>query len=112
MYNYKLPGFKEIKIKRVGDYALEVDIEGHKAGVLTEDLAVMVRSELPKDRARDMFAEIDEKSISTGKVRVKIRANYDIKRGDYIVTSFDINRYLDGQNNKTGVRVNSFGFIY
>ena len=111
MYNYKIDN--EIKVGRVGADALRIEIGGKKATILTEDLAALVREELPKDRARDLFAEIEDREISCGKVRVQIKADREIKKGDYAVFTFDINRYLDKVTKKiTGVRTNSFGFIY
>jgi hypothetical protein len=109
MHKYQIG---KLAIDRVSDNQLELNLDGKKVKVFTEDLAALVREELPKDRAADLFAHIEEKMISQGKVRVIVEAKYDIKKGDYVCFTFDINRYLDKIGRPIGVRTNNFGFIY
>lgn len=103
-----------LKVDRHSDNELKFTIGNEEAVVFTEDLAALLKQELPKDRAMDLFAEIEEKEISTGKVRVGVEVKEDLKRGEKCVFTFDINRYMDTINKKfTGVRVNpTTGIIY
>lgn len=121
MYNYKIDN--EIKIKRVGDDMLEFDVGGSTAKILTEDLAAVVTEELPRDRAKDLLSACEEKMISKGQVRIRIKAARDMKKGEEIRTTLDITRYIDDVNKRAndspivipsfvGVRTNNQGFIY
>jgi ABC-type amino acid transport substrate-binding protein len=123
MSSYVININNPIKLKRIAGDMLEIDIEGKKAKVLTEDLAAVVRVELPKDRAAEMFAEIEEKEVSSGKMRVAVRAKTDIKKDEMVFFSVDVTRYLDKSNKQAqksnplaspfkGVRTTDYGFIY
>lgn len=100
-------GSAKIEVKRSGHDTLELKIGDKKAEVFTEDLAALVRSELPEDRAKDLFMEIEEKTISKGKAWVAVQAKKDIKQGEMVKFLLDITKYAQG-----GVRTNYSGFIY
>lgn len=102
----------KIEIRRSGKDMLEVKMGAESAKIFTEDLAALVREELPKDRAQKLFAEIEDKEIRSGEARVTVAARKDIKKGEYVSFKININRYLDSQGHMTGVRTNKFGFIY
>lgn len=102
----------DIKIARVSDDTIEINIKGKKARVLTEDMAAVIREELPADRANEMFAEIEEKAISKGKARVVVNAHKDIRAGEQVIFTIDVNRYLDRHGNATGIRTTNSGIIY
>ena len=110
---------KNLKVARHNENMLELEIDGKKAHVFTEDLAALVRQELPQDRAAELFSEVEEKIVSSGKVRVCIKAHTDIKKDDPVIFQFDITRYMDTINKSplkkvgfTGVRTTNSGFIY
>lgn len=114
MHNYtlKVEGGTDCHIDKVGERHIKVRVGGETATVNVNDLAMVVKECLPVETAQEMFGNTDEREIQSGKVKVKIKANYDIKAGDYIVTSLDINKYLDKQKQPTGVRCTKFGFLY
>lgn len=105
-------GSNKLEVKRSGKDTLELKIGDKSVIAFTEDLAFLVREELPKDRADEMFSEIDEKAILKGKARVVVKAHKDIKAGDPVVFSIDITKYVDKYGKPTGIRTNKFGFIY
>lgn len=124
MYTIKLDN--QIKIKRIGMDALEIEIGGKKARILTEDLACIVECELPEDRAKNLLSAVEEKTVSKGKMRLVLEAQRDLKKGDLIRATVDVTRYLDKvnalQENRekksglilprfSGVRTNNAGFI-
>lgn len=111
-YKLKVEGGTDCNIDPVGDRHVSISVGGHKATVNVNDLASIVKQCLPVETAQEMFGHVDEREIQSGKVKVKIKANYDIKAGDYIVTSLDINKYLDKQGKPTGVRTTKWGFAY
>lgn len=100
------------KARRAGKDRLELEIDGNKTIVLTEDLAALVRAELPKDRAQEMFSEVEEKMMMAGKARVAIEAKKDIRQGEMIVFTIDINKYLDSKGIPKGIRVTPSGLIF
>ena len=99
----------KVKIKRVAKDKLELDVGGNKAIVHTEDLAALVREELPEDRASQLFREIEERAIQKGKARVRVVAHKDIKKGDEVCFTIDITKYV---GNSQGVRMTPSGFIF
>ena len=105
-------GVGKLAVTRVSDDRVQLEIGKEKIIILTEDLATIVRLELPKDRAAELFNEIEEKAISRGKMRVQIVANRDIKQGEPVIFSVDVNKYLDKYGQPTGVRTNLAGFIH
>ena len=97
-----------LKLKRVGDARIELEINGKKSTVLTEDLAAVLSQELPNDRAQAMFAEIEETAIKKGKARVMVQAEKNIKKGETVCFSIDITKYADG----SGIRTTDNGIIF
>ena len=98
----------KIKVRRADKRRLELEIDGKKAKVFTEDLACLVREELPKDRAQELFAEIEERALTKGKARVIVRAEKDIRKGQEVCFTLDITKYQDG----SGVRATKSGIIF
>ena len=122
-HKYTIKIDEQINVNRIGDDMLEIEIGGKKAKVLTEDLAMLVRQELPKDRAAEMFSEIEEKEVSHGKMRVAVKARTDIKKDDLVHFTVDVTRYLEKANKQlkkhnplatpfSAVRTTDYGFIY
>lgn len=107
-----LKGREELEVKRSGADVLTFKIGNKDVTVYTEDLAALVREELPKDRAKHLFSEIEDREILRGKARLVIRAEKDIKKGDYIRTSIDVSRYLDNDRNPYALRTTQSGFIF
>lgn len=109
-------GSNKLEIDRHSEKALKFKLGKLDCIVLTEDLAAIVKEELPLDRAKDLFAEIEEKEVSKGKVRVVIKADKDIKQDENVCFTFDVTRYLDKVNKSTpyrGLRVApASGIIY
>jgi len=99
----------KIKVKRCGEDRLEFELEGNKTQVSTEDLAMIVREELPNDRAGELFAEMEEKFIQKGKARIVLKAEKDIKKGDPICAVIDINKFVGDTG---GVRTTQSGIIF
>lgn len=107
-----LTGTNHIEIKRVDDTTLELKIGDQSVKMFTEDLAAVVRDELPNDRAEELFAEMEERALSKGKMRVAIKAKKKIEKDETVVFTVDVNRYLDRYGNVSGVRSTAAGFIY
>lgn len=105
-------GMKDLHINKTKDNRVDIKVGDETININVNDLAWAVKECLPVETAQEMFGNVDEKQIQSGKVKVKIRANYDIKKGDYIVTSLDINKYLDSQGKPTGIRTTKWGFAY
>ena len=105
-------GINKLEVTRISDERLELKINKEKVIILTEDLAALVRMELPADRAEQMFSEIDEQAITRGKMRVRVRAQHDIKRGEDVVFSVDVTKYIDKYGQPTGIRGTKSGFIF
>lgn len=114
---------KEIKIRVLSDTTIEIDIDGHKAKAVTEDMAAIIRTCLPGNRGDEYFSEVEEKQVSKGKVMVRLKANSDMRQGDTFDVAFDITRYMENVNLQrkkesplllpySGVRTNNSGFIY
>jgi hypothetical protein len=103
---------EKLKVKRVDANRLELSIGASKCIVFTEDLATIVRKELPEDRGAELFAEMEEKAIMKGKARVVVKAHHDIKKGDDVIFTFDITRYIDKLGNPTGVRTTKGGILF
>lgn len=99
----------KLKAKRVSKNQLEIEIGGQKAVVFTEDLAALVREELPKDRAAELFSEIEEKFIQKGKARVVVTAQKDIRRGEDVCFTLDVSKYVGDSG---GVRTTPGGIIF
>ena len=99
----------KIKIKRCGPTKLEINVSGSKAQVFTEDLGYIVREELPKDRAKDLFSEVEERAFKRGKARVVVQAQKDIRRGEEVCFTIDINKYV---GDSQGVRTTPAGLIF
>ena len=96
----------KLKIKRITDTMLQLELKGTQE-ILTEDLAAVISAELPKDRAESFFAETQELSLKKGKVRVVVKAEKDIKKGEAVCFSIDVSRYADG-----GVRTSKSGILF
>jgi len=99
----------KVKIRRADKDKLELDVSGNKAIVHTEDLAALVREELPSDRATELFSEIEEKIMQKGKARVQVKAHKDLKAGEVVCFTIDVNKYV---GNSGGVRVTPSGLIF
>jgi len=99
----------KVTIKRADKDKLELDVGGNKAIVHTEDLAALVREELPNDRAKCLFSEIEERAISKGKARVVVTARKDIKKGEEVCFTLDITKYV---GNSQGIRTTPSGLLY
>ncbi len=106
-----LIGHDNAEVTRIDEDKLRIKIGGKETTVFTEDLAALIRSELPEDRAREMFSEVEEKMVQKGKARVVIRANKDIKKDDPVVFSIDIAKYIDKYNSPVGMRLTKSGFL-
>ena len=104
----KLSGTSDLEIDRAGPKSLGLKLGKEKCEVFTEDLAALIREELPKDRAAEMFSEVEEKMIMSGKARIVLRAERDLKKGDYIRATININKYVDGG----GIRATKSGFLH
>ena len=102
----------KVKIGRVSDKMLEIEVGGKKAKVFTEDLAEVVREELPADRAEELFAEMEEREILKGKARVVVKANKPIAKGEEVVFKIDVAKYLDSQGAPSGVRATPSGILF
>lgn len=103
----------KLRVSRADDDKLKFDIAGKSVILFTEDLAALIRTELPKDRAKDLFAAIEEENVSRGKVKVVVKAQKDIKSGDDVCFTFDVTRYMDKVNKGfTGLRTTKSGIIY
>jgi len=123
MSNYTIKVDHEMQITRIGADMLEIGIGGETARVLTEDLAAVVAEELPKDRAKDLLSAVEEKMVSKGKIRIRIKAGKDMKKGEEIRATMDITRYVDDVDRRAatkngliipsfaGIRTNNQGFI-
>ncbi len=106
MYNLRnMSGPDNMTISRIGTDCLQLKLGTKEFTVLTEDLAALVREELPKDRAAELFSETETASISQGKARVAVKAQHDIKQGEEVRFTIDINKYMDSKGVATGVRV-------
>jgi len=126
MSSYKIDVDKKMTIKRLNYDTLQIEIDGKKARVKTEDLAYIVREELPEGRAEGVFDEMEEKKITKGKARIRLTAWKDVKKGDELVATIDMTRYADMIDSRAdsarkaglvipgygGVRTNNQGFIY
>ena len=102
----------DLKIKRIGKDRLRLEIAGKSADVQTEDLAAVIRAELPEDRAAELFSEIEEKNLSAGKARVVVAAQKRIEKGEEVCFTIDINKHLDRFGKVTGVRTTPNGIIF
>lgn len=110
---YKIAGGgTTVGITKVGDRYIEIEIEGKKAKVNVNDVAYAVKECMPADEAEKEFAMFDEREIKSGKALVRIKAHKDIKKGEEVVFTFDVTRYLDAQGKATGVRQTKSGFIF
>lgn len=98
----------KLKVRRISKDKLRLEIGGEKVDVFTEDLAALVREELPKDRAKDLFSEIEERMIKQGKAQVRVQARKNIKKGEEVCFVIDINKYQDG----SGIRTTDSGIIF
>ena len=113
MYQIKsLNGTEILHVDRVGKDKLSLKIGEQKVTAFTEDLAAMIKMELPTERGNEIFSEFEEKSISKGKVGVVVQAQKDIKKGEAVAFSIDVTKYLDRQNNPLGIRTAKTGLIF
>ncbi len=108
----KQGGSDDLKVKRVANDKVEIRIGDKKVLCFTEDLAALVRDCLPEDRAQELFSEIEDKMISQGKMRVIVKAQKDLKQGEPVAFTVNVNRYLDKYQNPIGVRSLPNGFIF
>ena len=99
----------KVKIKRVANDKLEIQIKGEKAIVHTEDLAALVREELPNDRVSELFSEIEDRAMRKGKARVVVKTHKNLKAGEEVCFTIDINKYV---GDSQGVIVTPSGLIY
>ena len=106
---------RDLEIKRVADDLLEIKIGKQSTRVHTEDLAAVIRQELPNDRATEMFSEMETEMVTKGKARVVVEAHKDIKKGDPVCFTIDVTRHLDqaryAGHEATGLRVTPGGII-
>lgn len=107
-----LSGANNLHVSRKDKNALTLTIGEKDVTVLTEDLAALVRAELPEDRGAEMFSEIVEQEIKSGYARVIVEAEKDIKKGEQVCFKININRYLNKSGETTGVRTTPSGIIY
>lgn len=98
----------KLKIRRISKDRLRLEIGTEKADVFTEDLAALVREELPNDRSKQLFSEIEERAIKRGKARVVVQARKDIKKGEEVCFMIDITKYQDG----SGIRHTPSGILF
>ena len=98
----------KMKVKRIDKRRLELEIGGQKQKVFTEDLAALVRAELPKDRATELFSEMETVAMQRGKARVVVKSHKDLKAGEEVCFTIDVSKYSDG----SGVRVSPNGIIF
>lgn len=112
MYTLKsLSGDEKLQVKRVGADKLEISMGDKKMTAFTEDLAALVREELPKDRAQELFSEIETRTVQKGKARVAVIARENVKKGDQIRFTIDVAKYVDKYNNPVGLRTLPNGFL-
>jgi hypothetical protein len=102
----------KVKIKRHGPEKLEIEIGGQKAIVYTEDLAALVKEELPKDRSRYLFSEIQSEVVKKGKARVVVKARKPIAKDEEVCFTIDITKHLDSQGKPRGIRTTPGGLIF
>lgn len=100
---------EKLEVDRSGPDKLEFKMGDEKTQVFTEDLAALVKEELPNDRAMEFLSDVEEKFIQSGKARVMVRANRDIKRGENVVFTLDINKYVGDTG---GVRITPSGVLF
>ena len=113
MYHLRtLIGSDSAEIKRIDDDKLQIKIGDKNCVVFTEDLAALVKTELPLDRAAELFIEMQEKMVEKGRARVMVKAHKDIKQGDAVSFVIDITKYLDSNKNSSGLRATASGFIF
>ena len=95
-----------------GNLGVKIKIGETETTVRTEDLATILSTILPPDRAGEIFGEIESTMIKKGKVLIQLIANKNIRKGEPIIASLDITKYIDGSGNATGVRTTKSGFIF
>lgn len=111
-YTIAMGGGSTLEIDRHSPTMLSLKLGDKKVNVLTEDLAQIVRQELPNDRGAELFSEIEEKSITKGKARIHLQASKDLKKGDDIWATIDITKYMDSHGRPQGIRTTYSGLIY
>jgi len=114
MYNLKsLDGSENMTVTRANNDSLDLQIGSQRCRVLTEDLAALIRQELPKDRAKDLFSEIETETVQQGKVRVAVEAKKDIRKGDSVVFTLDVTKTMGSNGAPAGLRVaKASGLLY
>jgi hypothetical protein len=94
-----------MSVERVGEDRLKLSVGKKEIEVFTEDLAALVRSELPEDRARELFSEIESTALSSGKARVAVTAQKDIKKASEVCKIVKLEDRLNNLNSITSVWV-------
>ena len=92
--------------------AVRVKIGEAQTIVRTEDLATILSTILPPDRAGEIFGEIESQMVKKGKVMIQLLARKDIKKGQPIIASLDITKYIGSDGHARGVRTTKNGFIF
>jgi len=108
-YEYRIG---KMEARRAGPDKLEFKINSEKATVFTSDMAALLMTELPKDEARKLISDIEERMITKGKARIILKAQKDIKKGEDICATIDISKYMDSQGKPSGIRVTKSGIIF
>lgn len=103
---------QKLVIERTDGDALTFKIGDKSVVVATEDMAALVRAELPEDRGAELFSEVEERAVQRGKARVIVEAHKNIKQGERVVFTIDVSRYLDKYKNPTGLRMTPSGFLF
>lgn len=114
-------GGLEVNINPFADgKMMEIEIGGKKAKIFSGDMAAVVRACMGS-QADEYFAEVEEKNINKGNMRVAVVANGDIKKGEQVVFTVNVPSYIERANEQRkiqrlspliGVRTNNSGFIY
>lgn len=92
--------------------AVRLKIGDKETIVRTEDLATILSTILPPDRAGEIFGEIESEMVTKGKVMIQLQARKDIRKGDPIIATLDITKYIGHNGDEKGIRVTKSGFVF
>lgn len=99
----------KLKVVRKGPDTLEMQIGNEKVTVQTEDMAALVRDNLPDDRAAELFSEMQTREVQSGRVQVQVKAHKNIVKGEIVSFTFDVAKYV---GDSKGIRTSASGIIF